>query len=730
MARRKAEKITFRDDGAQAGALWTPAFREDLFQLRQHLVATKKLGSQGAFDRVRDEAARILGQCLPPTGSEQGRSTGLAIGYVQSGKTLSMTVLTELARSNGFRVIIVLAGTTKNLFKQSRERFEGDLGAVALGRQRYRMFANPAVDTHAREFEALVEEWSDDDFDEANQLACFVCVMKQHQHLEKLRDLLESVDLSRVSCLVIDDEADQAGLNNKPLDPQPSTTYRRIREIRDQLPRHTYVQYTATPQAPLLISLVDMLSPDFAELLGTGDGYTGGRAFFVQQSSLIKIIPPSEFPDQLAGSVEPPASLLEAMRIYFIGATASRVQNKADHRSMLIHPSFRRPYHTQYEEWVTQVTKRWRSVLRSDDDEERDALLEEFKQSYAVLKKTVPDIPAFEDIAPKLKIDITRAVIKTVNGDALEEVDWKANYRHILVGGTKLDRGYTVQGLTVSYMPRGAGTWNADTIQQRARWFGYKGEYLGYCRVYLPQDLADAYSAYVEHEEHVRAQLERHRGRSLRDWRRAFYLEMPMRPTRQNVLLDPYVHLSDGATWFKQREPHFSAEAVERNRSLVSSFTRKLKFVPIEAHNGRHSLVRLPLKRVFEDFLAQYGLVGSHDGFHGFGVMCRLVEHLRRDGDAKCAFYLMGNGEARDRRTSNDLIDNLHQGRDPRRRNGYPGDAAIHDPDVVTVQLYTVNVLDENGSTTIMPGVPAIAIHLPRHVADGDLVIQPRAGQA
>ena len=71
-----------------------------------------------------------------------------------------------------------------------------------------------------------------------------------------------------------------------------------------------------------------------------------------------------------------------------------------------------------------------------------------------------------------------------------------------------MDRGFTVEGLTVTYMPRNVGVGNVDTIQQRARFFGYKRSYLGYCRVFLDQVTIDAYNAIIEHEENVREQLE------------------------------------------------------------------------------------------------------------------------------------------------------------------------------------------------------------------------------
>lgn len=70
-----------------------------------------------------------------------------------------------------------------------------------------------------------------------------------------------------------------------------------------------------------------------------------------------------------------------------------------------------------------------------------------------------------------------------------------------------MDRGFTVEGLTVTYMPRNVGVGNVDTIQQRARFFGYKRSYLGYCRVFLDQVTIDAYNSIVDHEENVRDQL-------------------------------------------------------------------------------------------------------------------------------------------------------------------------------------------------------------------------------
>lgn len=73
------------------------------------------------------EAHRILGRCVSPTETD-AEATGLVVGYVQSGKTLSFTTLTALARDNGYGVVILIAGTIDNLKSQSEDRLKQDLG--------------------------------------------------------------------------------------------------------------------------------------------------------------------------------------------------------------------------------------------------------------------------------------------------------------------------------------------------------------------------------------------------------------------------------------------------------------------------------------------------------------------------------------------------------------------------------------------------------------------------
>ena len=135
--------------------------------------------------------------------------------------------------------------------------------------------------------------------------------------MSNLVDLLQQLDLRNVPSLVIDDEADQAGLNTLVNQNDESRTYQRLLGLRTALPHHAYIQYTATPQAPLLINIIDVLSPRFVEVLDPGREYVGLIDFFQRNRELVRTIPDNEIPsptNQLNGA---PESLREALRACF-----------------------------------------------------------------------------------------------------------------------------------------------------------------------------------------------------------------------------------------------------------------------------------------------------------------------------------------------------------------------------------------------------------------------------
>ena len=634
----------------------------------------------------------------------------------------------DLARDNGCRIVILLAGVTNLLLKQSVDRFRNDLREAA-GRPNSWRFFNSAEgfgQTQIRALQQAALDWRDPLFKDDQQTLMFL-VLKHHAHLDELYDLLKSVTLTGVPALIIDDEADQAGLNTQPGEEEGSTIYRRIIKLRSALPHHTYLQYTATPQAPLLIALDDMLSPAFAELVRPGDGYTGGQTFFGIGSDprLVQAIPEEDLFKAGVPPTDVPPSLMHALRVFFVGcAVAAHRGGTPSVRSMLVHPSQRNSDHSRYINWVSEATKRWVTSLRSTEEIDRKDAINEFRSAYSELAETDKQLPAFDDeLVRRMVISMTRVSITEVNSQEGSEIDWKNASDHILVGGEKLNRGYTVEGLTVTYMPRGTGGWNADTIQQRARFFGYKAKYLSLCRLYLHPEVIEAFRSYVRHEQDIRSQLADHRGQPLRKWRRAFFLDARMRPTRQNVLSDPYYKISKEKLWFVQRYPHDADKA--RNAALIGPFENSLTF-KLDRPFHQHPIAETQLKDVYEKILVEYD-VRNNDVQTWYGQLVTIGDIVADNPNARVVVVkMMGDdgGRSRERKPGKGDDINIHQGASSKKNDPdkYPGDNKLFDAEHVTIQLHEINVKPDGPS-----GIPAIAVHIPATLRRDDVGVQVRS---
>lgn len=703
---------------------WQPIIGEET----QSLMTCLGLPTESRVS-VEQESLAVLANCVPPSAAAK-KDTGLVIGYIQSGKTMSFTTVAALARDNDYQLIIVLSGITTNLFEQSSDRVERDLRIRSRSDRKWQFLKNPKDRLEVRQRVATALDWSDPlpGFEKQTVL---ITAMKNRTHLTHLAQLLKSLDLNNVPTLVIDDEADQASLNNLVRQGTESATYHRINEIRRLIPHHTFLQYTATPQALLLISLIDSLSPRFVSLLTPGASYTGGKAFFEQDFRLVVRIPPNEIPTKDDPLTEPPESLVEALRIFYIGVAVGLMQGSRGgnrNRSMLVHPSKETMQHANYIQWIRTIQETWDGLLNlSEYDADRSDLLEDFRAAHADLNSTAIDLPPFAQVEPYLRGAVKRTMVVEVNATQgrTPQIDWHQNYAFILVGGEVLNRGYTVEGLTVTYMPRGNGVGNADTIQQRARWFGYKAEYLGFCRVYLADETLDAYRSYVNHEENVREQMRAllSLGGSLSDWRRAFFLSPQLRPTRHEVLDRDYMRGNFSSNWFDTRAPHDSPEAIESNRELVRTFVSKLKLQPDEGHSGRtepqkHLVApEVALSFVYEQLLTLFRMARPSDSQRFTGVLLQVSHYLEEHPNAKCAVYQMSKGASR-RRGLNDLdeILNLFQGPNPDKTGEiYPGDRQIRASQELTVQLHTLNLYEDKD--LIASDVPALAVWVPKDMA-------------
>jgi hypothetical protein len=706
-------------------AAYAPVVGEATIGLLEYLVREESF-PQTEIPRLREESINVLSGCAAPRG-QQARRTGLVCGYVQSGKTASMEAVSALARDNGYRILILMAGVTTILVEQSSKRVQ-HLKSGAGGYD-WVMLNNPKARDRA-DLEGLVREWRTLPGGSPRGRTLFITVMKQANHLSHLATLLQSLHLRGIPAIIFDDEADQASLNTRPLDPRPSTIYLRIGALRNALPHHTLLQYTATPQAPLLISRIDSLSADFAEVISPGLNYAGGQMFFrARRADLIKEIPQHEILDDKNLPDDPPDTLKEALALFFVGVASRYAQGSpTGNRSMLVHPHHTKPVHAACLQWVQSLQRDWSQILANETDPDRPALMNMFQAAHTELSRTEPQLPTFDAVSPRLIEAAQRTAPRLVNSNDGREVQWDNAYAYILVGGEKLGRGYTVHGLTVTYMPRGPGVWNADTIQQRARFFGYHSEYLGLCRVFLHPDVADAYEAYLAHEEDVRTKIAQHRGQPLQNLKRAFILDADLRPTRHNVLARLYQRPLT-SEWFEQRWPHATPDAIKNNQALTRRLAAALRLQP-HAQYSQHQFADTQLDELLQNFLSRFECPDDRDETPLYAVMSALGALARERPDTTCRVFFMSHGTVRGRQQDSKVKDiDLMQGRSSAGAHRYPGDRDFCTSDRPTLQIHMLKVGTGTGGSgqLIATNVPTLALRLPDELRRQlqDFIVQP-----
>jgi hypothetical protein len=707
--------LTVIEPAPEHGAVWAPAFGSQTVRFLEH--------QDGLTDeekaRLTTEALGILAACQEP--EALGQRAVLAVGRIQSGKTLSFEALAALARDNDYALVIVLAGISKFLEAQTRRRLTKDfrLETEADACESWLLTSSsPLLAGVDQDIPRLLRSWEDwrrdgrQDGEDAPPTVVLVA-LKHHGHISAVADVLPRG--TPVPSIIIDDESDQASLNGRVLQSTrpATTTYRSISLLRSRLASHTYVQYTATPQANLLLAAVDTLAPDAVRLVTPGAAYVGNEDFF-GPDRLVEVIP-----DDDAGVfehdvhvTEPPDSLLQAFDYFVVSAALSRHEATLSARSpspapvsMLVHPARTVAEHSKAAHWI-------RARIHALETFGNDALGEALAPALARAQER--DAHAGVEVA-----DIVRDVRRTLQllgvivlnrsddgwaGAPGEDIPWASKYAWIVVGGQMVDRGLTLPGLTVTYMPRSPGR-HADTVQQRARWLGYKRDYLDRCRVWLTEDSTRFFTDYSEHEQHMHAEIQRivSSGDSLKEWRRRFLLDPAWRPTRANVISRP-IHQRKLNQW-EQFDSLGSGDAPSTADSesfdRVLGAVRAMPGMLADAHG--HDLVGCTLRDAFE-IVEGYPLLDPVDAEDKKAL---LLEHIARridaqGEDAEAAIYLM-NGCDPDRPRKRSAVERddkveisaLLQGRNA----GYPGDREMRAPgSALTLQLHLVQPTRERRS--------------------------------
>lgn len=703
-----------------------------------------------AKNRLLAESTQILANCCPPTTPTYAEA-GLVVGYVQSGKTMSFTTVTALARDNGYGLVIVLAGVTNLLRSQSMERLVDDLGLQDYPRE-WRIFDNPGGKTVSRssqeysEFSRKVESWRRfQDNPERRKPSLLVTVLKQADRLNSLSNLLSLLELSDVPAVIIDDESDQASPNNKSArnlkygTDDSSSIYASIDNLRTKLPKHTYLQYTATPQANLLAAKTDSLSPSFGRVLSAGEDYVGGEDFFGEDQSKLIIIPDDETINAKHLPEEPPVSLQKALQSFWIGAAIALAENhragkKPATRSMMIQVSAQVAPQAVFRAWAQNLASHWVKILREPSRASYEDLITEFQEAFQEISKTYDCSKTFDEVLDDLQEALEETKIVEVNStdEAVKRVDWYESQFWILVGGMKLDRGFTVRGITTTYMPRTVSD-TAATLQQRARFFGYHRSYFGLCRIFIASATREAFETYLEHERELRSSLREFQGLPLAMWKRHFILSRALRKPVQTAVIGRRTRSSTiQEGWIAPHFLHENIDLVKKNHGLTAAFVQLLERKPAESFANHpatwkderkastpHRLkTAVPTKDVL-DFLTGFKLGNSDDVDLIQPMLVSLGRQVNRDAGAVMDVVLVNNLDT-SRLQSRKIegpggLKNIFIGRNPDGAKTleeltYVGDRAIY-TERDTLHLRYVHVSEVTDSENNLIPVPWFALH-------------------
>lgn len=197
--------------------------------------------------------------------------------------------------------------------------------------------------------------------------------------------------------------------------------------------------------------------------------------------------------------------------------------------------------------------------------------------AYNEYKKTIHDLPKFDDIEDNILNAIYVCGLHKVNTDRDSSGSDEIYDYNIYIGGAMLGRGLTLKGLTITYIIRTAkGVSAADTVQQRARWFGYKTKYLDLCRVFAVEKIIKEFQAIRDHEEDLWETVRETnlQGTRFKDMARVFMLSDNLRMTRTNVAKTENFAFS---LWNKQREFLFDKQSISSNLHIIDDFRKNHK---------------------------------------------------------------------------------------------------------------------------------------------------------
>jgi hypothetical protein len=536
---------------------------------------------------------RVVERLADPQRETAYRAKGLVVGYVQSGKTANFTGVMAKAIDAGYRLIIVLTGTTDLLRAQTQRRIDKELvgrenllrgvdagdvhalqGVNYWGEPDWDTFVShgelPSILGHpdiyrltTRDFDykALLQGIEALDFqrfdmsrplnapENLRHVPARVAIVKKNATVLKrlVKDLRRLTALPEdIPALVIDDESDQASPNTS--NPakweqglkQRSAINAHLSDLLELLPRGQYIGYTATPFANVFVDADDsrdIFPSSFVVSLDRPPGYMGASDFHDLEEPLddptvatsnelafVRDVRDDEERDQLREALD--AFVLAGAIKLFREDAGSDVDTR--HHTMLLHESIKQVDHRELAEEVRSLWSQgaWytaKGSKRLEELYERDyRIVMEARAGDEPVPETFDDIKKWIGTAAERIAGSAIDPVWIVNGDkevAEHDIDFDArSIWKVFVGGAKLSRGFTIEGLTVSYYVR--VTTQADTLMQMGRWFGFRPGYRDLVRLYIgrasdgapvrKRDIYEAFEAACRSEEMFRDEIRKY----------------------------------------------------------------------------------------------------------------------------------------------------------------------------------------------------------------------------
>lgn len=489
----------------------------------------KQIGNAEEVKDISKTADEVADKWVKPLSGGKEETNGLIYGLVQSGKTGVLTVTGAIGADEGYRTIIILTSDIDPLYEQT------------LGRVRE---AFPGMDIIGK------REFKDADAF-LQRIKGGTCAIVTSKNSGLLNTLIENFQKGRVrglSCLIIDDEADQASLNTRErrANGTRSAINHRLVELREFFEKNTYLQVTATPQALFLQTPGHDFRPTFTVLSHPGSDYIGGEEFFGDNSNLVREFDLNDI-SVLAPGPQPtptltiPKSLLRALDTFMVGATFKRTNEVDQNCAFLCHVSTRTVDHKH----IVDLMRKYKTDLTTGLKTKNQAVFTRLKAAYDDLASSHEGLRSsrFDALLEAIEFFSAGITVKLVNGETDEDVAVKSPY-NLFVGGNKLGRGVTIKNLLVSYYGRHPKKPQADTVLQHARMYGYRRKDIGLLRLFLPTELHLVFKAINRMERGLRELIARRPSEEFR----GVYLETGLSATRRNILAPGSIGVYSGGS--------------------------------------------------------------------------------------------------------------------------------------------------------------------------------------